>query len=461
MKKGQEFEGRVIRMDFPNRGIVETEGTYVTVKDALPGQYIRGVVSKKRGGRPEGRLLEILEPAKEECTENVCRHFGTCGGCLSQSLPYETQLEIKKSQVKRLLDPVITEPYLFEGILPSPVSDGYRNKMEYTFGDEKKDGPMTLGLHKRGGFYDILTVEDCRITDADFTGICHAVLEFFREKGLPYFHRRTHEGILRHLLVRKAAKTGQILVDLVTSTQQSERLKACLPEFVSVLSALPLKGNLTGVLHTVNDSLADVIQNDGTTLLYGRDYIEEELLGLKFRITPFSFFQTNSLGAEVLYRKAREYVGETKDAVIYDLYSGTGTIAQMLAPVAKAVTGVEIIPEAVEAAKVNAAYNGLENCRFIAGDVLKVLDELTDKPDIIVVDPPREGIHPRALEKLIGFQCPKMVYISCKPTSLVRDLEVLQANGYQAEKICTVDMFPATANVETVVMLSHSKEKLQ
>ena len=253
--------------------------------------------------------------------------------------------------------------------------------------------------------------------------------------------------------MRKAAKTGQILVDLVTSTQQREALEACLPDFVRMLQALPFVGTLTGVLHTINDSLADVVQNDGTTILYGRDFIEEELLGLKFRITPFSFFQTNSLGAEVLYSKAREYVGETKDAIIYDLYSGTGTIAQMLAPVAKEVTGVEIVPEAVEAARENAAANGLSNCRFLAGDVLKVLDELTEKPDIIVVDPPRDGIHPKALEKLIAFECPKMVYISCKPTSLVRDLEILLASGYRVEKVCTVDMFPSTANVETICLL--------
>lgn len=453
MKKGQEVTGRVVRMDFPNRGIVNTDEGTVVVKNALPGQMIRAAVNKKRGERAEARLLEVLEQAPEEQREGVCRHFGQCGGCLSQSFPYEVQTEIKKDQVKRLLDRVITEPYPYEGILASPAPSGYRNKMEYTFGDEEKDGPMTLGLHKRGGFYDIITVEDCRIADADFTRILTAVLSFFQMRELPYFHRRTHEGVLRHLLVRKAAKTGQILVDLVTSTQQREALEACLPDFVRMLQALPLVGTLTGVLHTRNDSLADVVQNDGTTILYGRDFIEEELLGLKFRITPFSFFQTNSLGAEVLYSKAREYVGETKDAIIYDLYSGTGTIAQMLAPVAKEVTGVEIVPEAVEAARENAAANGLSNCRFLAGDVLKVLDELTEKPDIIVVDPPRDGIHPKALEKLIAFECPKMVYISCKPTSLVRDLEILLASGYRVEKVCTVDMFPSTANVETICLL--------
>ncbi|MDF2590147.1 MAG: hypothetical protein K0S41_3988 [Anaerocolumna sp.] len=217
---------------------------------------------------------------------------------------------------------------------------------------------------------------------------------------------------------------------------------------------LSLLGNIVGIMHTYNDSLADVVKCDQVVQLYGRDYIYEELLGLRFKISTFSFFQTNSLGAEVLYSKVREYVGETKDRTIFDLYSGTGTIAQLLAPVASKVTGVEIVEEAVEAAKENAALNGLDNCVFIAGDVLKVIDSLTEKPDIIVLDPPRDGIHPKALDKIINFGVEKIVYISCKPTSLVRDLEVLQEKGYKVDKVCAVDMFPETVHVETVALLT-------
>ena len=220
------------------------------------------------------------------------------------------------------------------------------------------------------------------------------------------------------------------------------------------LRALELDGRIVGILHTYNDSLADVVQNDRTEILWGRDYFYEELLGLRFKISPFSFFQTNSLGAEVLYSTAREYIGETKDRVIFDLYSGTGTIAQILAPVAAKVVGVEIVEEAVEAARVNAQLNGLSNCSFIAGDVLKVVDELQEKPDLIVLDPPRDGIHPKALQKIIDFGVERIVYISCKPTSLARDLELLQGRGYRVEKAVGVDMFPWTGNVETVVLLS-------
>ena len=246
---------------------------------------------------------------------------------------------------------------------------------------------------------------------------------------------------------------------LVTSTQ----LEISDAPWVKRLLELSLEGHIVGILHTYNDSLADVVQNDRTEVLWGRDYFYEELLGLRFQISPFSFFQTNSLGAEVLYETAREYLGDTRNKVVFDLYSGTGTIAQMLAPVACQVVGVEIVEEAVEAARVNAGLNGLSNCTFIAGDVLKVVDELKDKPDLIVLDPPRDGIHPKALQKIIDFGVERMVYISCKPTSLVRDLEMLQGRGYQVEKAVGVDMFPGTGHVETVCLLSklHANQHIE
>jgi len=223
-----------------------------------------------------------------------------------------------------------------------------------------------------------------------------------------------------------------------------------------MLLSLKLDGKIVGILHTKNDSVADVVKSDETVILYGQDYFYEELLGLKFKISQFSFFQTNSLGAEVLYNTAREYIGELGDRekVVFDLYSGTGTIAQLMAPVAKKVIGVEIVEEAVEAAKKNAALNGLSNCEFIAGDVLKVLDDIEEKPDMIILDPPRDGIHPKALPKIIHYGVDRIVYISCKPTSLVRDLEVFLENGYMVERAVAVDQFPWTANCETVCLLS-------
>ena len=220
---------------------------------------------------------------------------------------------------------------------------------------------------------------------------------------------------------------------------------------------MELEGKIVGFLHILNDSLSDVVQSDETRIIYGQDYFYEKLLNLEFKITPFSFFQPNSRGAEVLYSTVRDYIGDINDMTVFDLFSGTGTIAQVLAPVAKQVIGVEIIEEAVEAAKENAAHNGLSNCKFIAGDVFKVLDEIEEKPDVIVLDPPRDGIHPKALPKILDYGVDKIVYISCKVTSLARDLEMIQARGYEVVKSVAVDQFCQTVHVETVVLLSHKK----
>ena len=470
MKKGQIIEGMVECVEFPNKGIVRTEdGGRVIVKNAVPGQKVSASINKVRKGKCEGRLLEVLERSAKEQLEAACIHAGECGGCTYQTLPYEEQLAMKASQVKKLIDDVIVPEntdYEFLGIKASPRQQEYRNKMEFSFGDAYKDGPLALGMHKRGSFYDIVDVPECRIVDDDFHTVLTVTLDYFEERNLPYYHKLRHTGYLRHLLVRKAVKTGEILVDLVTTTQIAEgEEEALLAGWKDALCAAAYQGTLTGVLHTRNDSVADTVKNEGTDVLFGQDHFYEELLGLRFQITPFSFFQTNSLGAEVLYETAREFIGDAlpsgTDAdvaehgkVVFDLYSGTGTIAQMLAPVAKKVIGVEIIPEAVEAAKENAKLNSLTNCEFIAGDVLKVIDEIEEKPDYIVLDPPRDGIHPKALEKIIRYGVPQMVYISCKPTSLARDLEVLQARGYEVKKVCCVDMFPATVHVETVILLS-------
>lgn len=457
MKKGQIITGVVERIDFPNKGIVKTEDGVCVVKNALPGQKVRAGINKVRKGKAEGRLLEVEEKSPME-TESPCPHFGLCGGCTYISLPYDKQLAVKEGQIKRLLDSVLDKQVMhwtFEGIKASPVQFGYRNKMEFSFGDEVKDGPLSLGMHKRGSFYDIVTVSDCQIVDEDYRAILTFTRDYFEKEGMSFYHRLRHEGYLRHLLVRKAARTGEILVALVTTSQESPDLQA----WVEGLLTLAVKGKFAGILHIINDSVADVVKSDETRILYGQDYFYEELLGLKFKISTFSFFQTNSLSAEVLYETAREYIGELNesgepDKIVYDLYSGTGTIAQMMAPVAKKVIGVEIVEEAVEAAKKNAELNGLHNCEFIAGDVLKVLDTIEEKPDMIILDPPRDGIHPKALNRIIGYGIDRLVYISCKPTSLVRDLEVFLENGYVVEKAVAVDQFPWTTGIETVALLS-------
>ena len=455
MKKGQIYEGIIERVDFPNKGIVfvPEEEQYVTVKNGIPGQKIRFMINKFKRGNAEGRLLEVLEKSPLETREPVCSIFPACGGCMYQTMPYEEQVKMKEGQIRRIMDPVVKGEYLFEGVKHSPKEFHYRNKMEFSFGDEFKDGPLSLGLHKKGSTYDVLTAGDCQLVHEDMDKILLCVLNYFKERNVSYYKKMQHVGYLRHLLLRRGDTTGEILVNLVTTTQEEYDLTPLVEE----LLALELEGKIVGILHILNDSLSDVVKSDEIRILYGQDFFYEKLLGLEFKITPFSFFQPNSKGAEVLYETVREYIGDIDNQVVFDLFSGTGTIGQVLAPVAKKVIGVEIIEEAVEAAKENAVRNGLSNCRFIAGDVFKVLDEIEEKPDVIVLDPPRDGIHPKALPKILNYGVDKIVYISCKMTSLARDLEMMQLAGYRVEKMTAVDQFCETVHVETVVLLSHKK----
>ena len=456
MKKGQVYEGMIQKVEFPNKGIVQVDGEEkpVIVKNGIPGQKIRFCVNKLRKGKAEGRLLEVMEKSALETREPVCSIFPACGGCMYQTMDYQAQVKMKAEQIQSIMDAAVDGySYTFEGVKESPKEFAYRNKMEFSFGDEYKDGPLSLGLHKKGSTYDVLTASDCKLVHEDMTQILSCVLDYFKERCVSYYKKMQHIGYLRHLLLRRGDTTGEILVNLVTTTQEEHDLAP----LVEKLLALPVEGKIVGILHILNDSLSDVVQSDETKILYGQDYFYEKIMGLEFKITPFSFFQPNSRGAEVLYSTVREYIGDIHDMTVYDLFSGTGTIAQVLAPVAKQVIGVEIIEEAVEAAKENAERNGLHNCRFIAGDVFKVLDEIEEKPDVIVLDPPRDGIHPKALPKILDYGVENIVYISCKATSLARDLEMIQARGYRVVKCTAVDQFCQTVHVETVVLLSHKK----
>ena len=455
MKKGQVLEGTIEKVEFPNKGVVTVaeEGKSVIVKNVIPGQKVKFCVNKFKRGNAEGRLLEVLEKSPLETRKPVCSIFPACGGCMYQTMSYEAQMDMKAEQVKNILNEAVNGEYLFEGVKASPKEFAYRNKMEFSFGDEYKDGPLTLGLHKKGSTYDVLTASDCKLVHDDMTKILNCVLEYFKERNVSYYKKMQHTGYLRHLLLRRGDRTGEILVNLVTTTQEEHDMSP----LKEALLNLELEGKIVGFLHILNDSLSDVVQSDETRIIYGQDYFYEKLLNLEFKITPFSFFQPNSRGAEVLYSTVRDYIGDINDMTVFDLFSGTGTIAQVLAPVAKQVIGVEIIEEAVEAAKENAAHNGLSNCKFIAGDVFKVLDEIKEKPDVIVLDPPRDGIHPKALPKILDYGVDKIVYISCKVTSLARDLEMIQARGYEVVKSVAVDQFCQTVHVETVVLLSHKK----
>ena len=472
MKKGDILSGQIVESNFPDSAYADCEGEKVLIKKGILGQTVEFAVTKKRKGKLEGRVLNVVEKSLLEDNENPCIHYETCGGCTYQTLSYENQLKLKDEQLRALMEGATDNDFLWEGVIPSPKYLAYRNKMEFSFGDEKKDGDLALGMHKKGSHYDIVNVFGCKIVDSDFTKLLELTLNFFKERNISYFHKNTHTGFLRHLLVRRSEYNSEILISLVTTSSfgfvedpnvckeasvLGDAEIALIREWADYIKSECdkgiLNGSIGGILHTKNDSYADAVLNQGTTLLYGKDYITERLNGLDFKITPFSFFQTNSKGAEVLYNVAGGYLGDTEGKSVFDLYSGTGTIAQLLAPKSEKVYGVEIVEEAVEAAVENAKKNGLDNCEFIAGDVLKVVDTLGFNPDIIILDPPRDGIHPKALPKILEFGAKKIVYISCKPTSFVRDLKIMEAAGYRMEKCVGVDMFPNTVNVETIALL--------
>ncbi|MBS6508184.1 MAG: 23S rRNA (uracil(1939)-C(5))-methyltransferase RlmD [Paraclostridium bifermentans] len=435
-------------MEFGGTSVSRLGNRDIYMKGGITGQKVKASVKKTKSGKAEVKMMELLESSPLE-TETPCKHFNVCGGCSMLSVPYEKQLEIKERQVMDLFLEQDIFGFNFQGIEQSPQTKEYRNKMEYTFGDEMKDGPLTLGLHKKGKHIDILTVDGCFLVDNDFINVLTSTVEYFNEKNTPYYRNMSHKGYLRNLVVRKGINTNEMMVNIVTSSQEDFDMT----EYKDMLLNVDLKADLVSILHTINDGLADAVNCDELIVLHGRDYIQEELLGLKFKISPFSFFQTNTKGAEELYKIAREFVGEHNDKVVFDLYSGTGTIGQVMAEKAKKVYGIEIIEEAVEAANKNAKLNNLTNCEFIAGDVAKTVNKLKAKPDIIIVDPPRPGVHKDAIRDISKFDSKEIVYISCNPKTLVLDLVEFKKYGYEVEKVKCMDMFPNTPHVETIVKL--------
>jgi 23S rRNA (uracil1939-C5)-methyltransferase len=449
MKKGNVYEFYIEKTEFPGTGIANLDGVKVAIKGAVTGQKVNAKVTRKKKDKAKANLIEVIENP-DYAIEPKCPVFGICGGCTHQFIEYEKQLEFKKQQVLELFEKAGVEYEKFSGIQGSPEEYGYRNKMEFTFGDFEKDGELTLGMHAKGRKFSIVTVDECKIVDEDFNIILKTVLDYFREKKLPHYRIMSHEGFLRNLVVRKGKNTEEILINIVTTSQ----LDFDFSEILDILKNLQYKGEVKGIIHTTNDSLSDVVQADKIDVLYGRDYIIEELLGLKFKISPFSFFQTNSKGAEKLYSIVKEFIGDSSSKVVFDLYCGTGTIGQIVAPEAKKVVGIELIEEAVEAANENAKLNNLTNCNFKAGDVAEVITTLKDKPDVIILDPPRPGVHPKALDYVLKFDAKDLIYVSCNPKTLVEDLKVLVEGGYTVEEVRVMDMFPQTPHVECVALMS-------
>jgi 23S rRNA (uracil1939-C5)-methyltransferase len=447
VQRDQEVDLDVESLAYGGNGVARLDGYVVFVRRGLPGDRVRARVTKVKRSHAEATAVEVLSPGPKR-VEAPCKHYPACGGCRFQDLAYDAQLEAKYSQVRDSLIRLggIAEPPL-EEIVPAESIFHYRNKMEYSF-TQTPDGP-TLGLHRAGRWDEILDIEECWLTTDLGNAIRNRVRDWAREERLVAYSQEDHTGYLRHLVVREGRNTGQALVQLVTAAgEKFERER-----FVEVLQEFP---EVRSIHWAVNASVNDST-NLPTTLLWGEDAIEEQLLGLRFRVRPNVFMQTNTAMAERLYAFAIEFAGLTGDQTVYDLYCGIGTIALAMAPHALTVWGIEVEEESVACALENADVNGISNAAFFAGNVGVVLEELRERagePDVVVVDPPRAGLAGKALKRLGETAAPRIVYVSCNPTTLAGDVKKLQEDyGYGLIRARPVDMFPHTPHVETVALL--------
>ena len=445
--KGEELELSIESLAYGGNGVARHDGFVVFVRGGLPGDRVRARVTKVKRGFAEGFASALLEPGPDR-VEAPCRHFGTCGGCRFQDLAYEVQLVQKAQQVRDALVRIgrIADPPL-EPIMPATSIYGYRNKLEYSF-TAGADG-VELGFHRAGRWDEVIDIEECLLTTDVGNAIRLAVRAWAREEGLEPYDQATGEGYLRHLVVREGRNTGQALVVLVTAP--GDRFEA--GYLVDVLRRFP---EVRSIHWAINDTPAEQT-NLPTRLLWGEEAIEEEIMGLRFRVRPSAFLQTNTEMAEQLYGLAREFAGLTGSENVFDLYCGTGTIGLALAPDAGTVWGLEISEEAVACAIENAELNGVENAQFFAGNVGQTIEELVEKagaPDVVVVDPPRAGLAGKALRRTGALAAQRIVYVSCNPTTLASDLQVLRDDhGYELVRCRPVDMFPHTPHVESVSLL--------
>lgn len=454
-KKVMECNIEITEMEIPNKAYGYFEDKKIEVKNRLVGQKLK-VVCKKSRGRYKTIFSEVIEKSPNEI-EPKCKDFNLCGGCTFQNLRYEDELNLKEKLVLDLLNKEEIHINSYLGIEKSPQEEEYRNKMEYSFGDFEKGSQLALGMRKRNSMYEVVTSEHCNIVDEDFRKILDLTLDFFQNTNETFYHKKLHTGTLRHLLVRKAYYTGEIMVALVTTSD----VKTDINNYKDILVSEEYKGKMSSVFHIINDSFSDAVKCDEIKNIYGNEFIMDKLSGLDFTITPFSFFQTNTQGAERLYSNVIEFLGtDTSNKVVFDLFSGTGTIGQIIAPKVKKVISIEIVEEAVEAAKLNHKLNLINNIEFHCGDVFEVLNTMDITPDFIIIDPPRNGLSQKTIEKILSYNLKDIIYVSCNPITLARDLKIFNENGYEVGRMKLVDMFPRTYHVECVVLMTRVRESV-
>ena len=369
------------------------------------------------------------------------------------NIPLSLNAPDRLNYIRNTLLDIFTENEIetenFEGISASPNIYEYRNNMEFSFGDLKKGGKLQLGMHPRGKRYDVITVDQCLLVDQDFRDILSTIIDYCRSSEFKKYHIKLREGFLRNLVIRKGINTGEVVVNLITTSQRDHDFSP----LTEKLKALDLKGELVGFVQTINDDFSDQVSCDQMKFYHGRNFFYDQLLDNKFKIDSLSFFQTNTKGAELLYSEAEKYISSAKNKVVYDLYCGAGTISQTIAADAAKIYGIEIDQDAAERAAENAKINNVQNTEYIAGDVLEEINNIEEQADLLIIDPPRPGINPKALAKIAAAEAEEILYISCNPKSLARDLQELETHSYNLEKFKAVDMFPHTKHLEVITLL--------
>lgn len=439
------------------------DGKVLFVENAIPGDVVNARIVKEKKSWAEGKITELVKPSADRI-DPFCPHFGICGGCKWQMLPYEHQLRYKQQQVQDQLERIgqVTLPEM-QPIIGSPHQRYYRNKLEFTFctsryltdeeiraaKGEKIEREPALGFHAPGMFDKVVPIHTCYLQPEPTNILLDILRRYTEQHNLPYYDYRAQNGWLRNVVIR-VARTGEILINLVIHHEDKPQREALLQH---VLEHVP---GITSLHYTINPKMNDSIHDLDVHTYFGKGYIEETLEDFRFKISPKSFFQTNTYQAEALYRATREFAGLTGNEVLYDLYCGTGSIGIFCSKGAKKVIGIEVVEDAVKDAYENAALNNLAHCSFYAGDVASICTddffETHGRPDVIITDPPRAGMHEKLVQQILKIAAPKVVYVSCNPATQARDLQLLDAS-YKVTRLQPVDMFPHTHHIENIALL--------
>lgn len=446
IKKGQEIVVKIDALVYGGRGIGTWEGMKVFVEDVVPGDTVKASLRKIKSNYAEAHLVEVLEKSPQRVSPR-CKHFDTCGGCKWQFLPYEAQVKVKEQQVRDAIEKIgHLNPEIVLPAIGNATPWYYRNKMELSFDNEQR-----LGFYPKGFHYEVFDLEECFLQSELMVEIVEKVREFALKYKIPAYNKETHEGLLRNLVIREAKNTNETMVILLTSTDLFEYRE----EFINLFKD---DARITSLYWSTVYNVPGHPTWTEENLLLGKESLTEILnlengQKLEFDILPQAFFQTNTKQAEVLYSKVIELAGLTGNEVVFDLYCGTGTIGLFCAHKAKEVLGIEENESAVESARSNALKNGIKNAGFYLGRVENRLVDLKVKPDVVIVDPPRAGLGESVVKDVAAFGAAKIVYVSCNPTTLARDLEFFAGLGYSTVSVQPVDMFPQTHHVESVALL--------